>query len=162
VKTNSYYILVASRAYSVDEVWIGSEEMARRRLAAQKWGLYENTPHKAEIVTGDTLIIYIAGPRRMQFVARAEAGAIEFDTKSYDADGDALTTRPFAVLTLRNAETFPVPVSIAEVKDKLDFVPKNTPKWGAVLQRGAKKISASDAAVILREANCGDAKPGRK
>ena len=152
MKAKSYYILVASRAYSMDDGWIGSEEMARRRLAAEQWGLYENTPHKAEIAPGDKLLIYIAGPKRMQFVASAEAGAVDFNVRNYKADGDALTNPPYAVLSLRDTQTFATPLPIASVKDKLTFVPKNTPKWGAVMQRGAKKISESDAAVILSAA----------
>jgi hypothetical protein len=153
MKEKSYYILVASRAYSIDDEWIGSEEMARRRLEARQWGLYENTPHKSEISPGDTLLIYIAGARRMQFIASAEAGDVDFAAKSYEADGDALTNPPAAVLHLRSTNTFSQPLPISEIKDDLDFVPKNNPKWGAVLQRGAKKISATDAKVILRGLN---------
>lgn len=152
MKEKSYFILIASKAYSRDDGWIASEEMARRRLEAGQWGLYENTPHKSAIAPGDVLLIYIAGAGRMKFIASAEAGDVDFQARNYQADGDALTNPPAAVLHLENTNAFPKPLPISELRDKLDFIPKNTARWGAVLQRGAKKISASDAEVVLRSA----------
>ncbi|MCA7897637.1 EVE domain-containing protein [Burkholderia cepacia] len=146
------FILVASKAELLDGGIIRAEEIARRRLDAGKWGLYINTPHKAEIRPGDTLIVYLAGPGGQRFIAAAEAGVVDFKVRNYRADGDVLTNPPVAVLSLHSAKLFPISLPIARIKDRLEFVPKDNPKWGCVLQRGVKRISAQDATLILREA----------
>lgn len=146
------FILVASQAEASDGRIILAEEVAQRRLKAGLWSLYMNTPHKTEITLGDTLIVYLAGRGGMRFLASAEAGEVDFNAKDYHADGDVLTNRPAAVLSLRSSRMFPVPLPMARVKDRLEFVPKGTPKWGCVLQRGVKRISLADSYLILREA----------
>lgn len=150
--TGTAFILVASQAESVDGKRIPAESMARRRLNAGYWGLYANTPHKAEIKPGDTLIVYLAGPGGMRFFASAVAGAIDFKTRRYDSDGNALTDPPAAVLSLLSPNVFIEPLPMARVKERLEFIPKGNPKWGCVLQRGAKRISSADAELILSEA----------
>ena len=146
------FLLIASQAESIDGKRIMAESMARRRLDAGLWGLYANTPHKAEIKPGDILIVYLAGRGGMRFFASAVAGAVDFKARVYRGDGDALTDPPAAVLSLRSPRIFPNSLPIARVKERLEFVPKGNPKWGCVLQRGVKRISAADAALILSEA----------
>lgn len=150
--TGSAFLLIASQAESLDGKRIPAERMARRRIEAGSWGLYANTPHKAEIKAGDTLIVYLAGPGGMRFFASAVAGTVDFKARGYAGDGYALTDPPAAVLPLVSATVFPESLPMARVKDRLEFVPKGNPKWGCVLQRGAKRISAADAALILAEA----------
>ena len=150
--TTAAFLLVASQAESIEGKRIMAESMARRRLDAGLWSLYANTPHKAEIKPGDTLIVYLAGPGGMRFFASAVAGAVDFKARVYRVDGDALTDPPAAVLSLCSPRLFPVSLPMAMVKDRLEFVPKGNPKWGRVLQRGVKRISAADAALILSEA----------
>ncbi|WP_133059248.1 hypothetical protein [Burkholderia puraquae] len=152
VRGKTAFILIASKAELLDGGVIHAEELARRRLNAGKWGLYINTPHKAEIRPGDALIVYLAGPGGQRFIAAAEAGEVDFKDRSYQADGDALTNPPAAVLSLHSTEFFPIPLPIARVKDRLEFFPKNNPKWGCVFQRGVKRISVEDAMLILEEA----------
>lgn len=146
------FLLVASKAESLEGKYIPAETMARRRIDAGYWGLYANTPHKAEIKPGDTLIVYLAGPGGMRFFASALAGTVDFKARGYGGDGDALTDPPAAILPLVSPRVFPTSLPMARVKDRLEFVPKGNPKWGCVLQRGAKRISAADAALILSEA----------
>ena len=73
--------------------------MAKRRLEAKEWGFYANTPHKGKIKKGDQVIVYLAGPKDMHFFATATAGDIHQNTRSYTADGDALTDIPIAILS---------------------------------------------------------------
>lgn len=146
------FLLVASSAESLNGKRITSEVMARRRLEAGRWGLYANTPHKHEIKLGDTLIIYLAGKNGMRFFASAEAGLVDFNAKDFCADGDALTDPPVAVISLLSCYIFPSSLPIERIKDRLEFVPKENPRWGCVLQRGVKRISDTDAALILAEA----------
>lgn len=146
------FLLVASPAESVEGKRIPSEAMALRRIEAGRWGLYANTPHKAEIRENDTLIIYLAGYGGMRFLATARAGSVDFKARDFRADGDALTDPPVAVLSLVSPRLFSSPLPMARVKDRLEFIPKGTSKWGGVLQRGVKRISDADASLILTEA----------
>ena len=99
------------------------------------------------------MIIYLAGYGEMRFFAQATAGEISTNTRNYSTEGNALTDPPVAILALNDVEIFKNPVAIASIKNRLEFVPKNTIKWGCVLQRGAKRISEADANLIIREAN---------
>lgn len=147
-----YFLLIASRSEDLNGKPLTGEVMANRRLEAKEWGFYENTPHKGKVKKGDLLIVYLAGPKDMKFLAAATAGDIHKDIKNYTADGDALTDIPVAVLTLSDVIFFKNKTTIHEVKDELDFIPKTTNKWGCVLQRGLKLISKKDAETILRYA----------
>ncbi len=144
-----HFLLIASRSEDMEGITIPGYEMARRRLEAKQWGLYENTPHKWKIKPGDQLIIYLAGPQDMKFFAMAVADKVIKDVADYDADGDALSDFPVAVLFLKDINYFPRQPTIQEVKDELDFIPKTTNKWGCVLQRGLKVISKKDSETIL-------------
>ena len=146
------FLLIASPAESVDGQRISSEVMARRRIEAGRWGLYANTPHKTEIRVGDTLIVYLAGPGGMRFFATAKAGSVDFKVRDFQADGDALTDPPAAILSLVSPRLFSSSLPMAKVKERLEFVPKGNLKWGCVLQRGVKRISDADASLILSEA----------
>lgn len=150
--TGATFLLIASQTESLEGKRILAETMARRRIEAGSWGLYANTPHKSEIKPGDTLIVYLAGAGGMRFFASAVAGLVDLKVRAYGGDGDALTDPPAALLPLINPRIFPVPLPMERVKERLEFVPKGNPKWGCVLQRGAKRISAADAALILSEA----------
>ena len=145
-----YFLLIASRSEDLHGKSITGEEMAKRRLEAKEWGFYANTPHKGKIKKGDQVIVYLAGPKDMHFFATATAGDIHQNTRSYTADGDALTDIPVAVLSLSDLFFFKKQTMIHEVKDALDFIPKATNKWGCVLQRGLKMISQKDAETILK------------
>ena len=43
-----------------------------------------------------------------------------------------------SALMLEDIAVFPESPKIADIKDELEFVPKNNPKWGSVMQRGGK------------------------
>jgi hypothetical protein len=146
------YILIANKAESLSGGYVSARELVERRLTANVWPLFQNTPHQNEVHLGDTLLVYLAGQRERRFVATATALRVE-SARDYKADGPrALTNAPFKQLRVSDVKWFEVPVPIAEVKDRLEFIPKGTPKWGCVLQRGMKKISKRDASLILEEA----------
>ena len=113
--------------------------------------------HAAQSQTkaGDRVLIYLAGLEKeaKHFVAAATISGIDASARAcqgYKADGpDALAEPPVAVLSLADVRWFVAPVPVGLVKDKLDFVPKGTNKWGCVLQRGAKRIGEPDAERIL-------------
>lgn len=143
------FLLIAAKAESCDGLYISAETLAARRLRAGRWGLYAKTPHKSELRTGDQLIVYLAGEGERRFVASATVSEVDFKDQSNDADGDALTDLPVAILKLREVRNFKNHVSIIDIKDRLDFIPKSTTKWGCVLQRGLKRLSEADANTIM-------------
>lgn len=146
------FLLVANSADAVSGGRIPADVIVGRRLAAGQWPLYKNTPHQKEMQSGDKAIIYLAGPKQMKFVAQVQIDAIT-SAKNFSADGDdALTDAPVQAILFSKVQWFKEPISIRGIMANLDFVPKNTIKWGCVLQRGAKKISLSDAEVILTKA----------
>jgi hypothetical protein len=147
-----YFLLIASYGETIEGKKVPSQNIAARRLDAGQWSLYAKTPHRSEIKSGDELIVYVAGPTGRKFIARATAGDISSNWKNYALDDDILNEPPVAVLFLKNVEYFSRSVLINDIKSSLDFFPKNTNKWGCVFQRGAKRISESDANKILKNA----------
>lgn len=143
-----HFILIASDSESLSGSILPAMEIAQRRLKAGTWPLYKGTPHKRDVREGDMLIVYLAGSRAMQFFAIAEAGGVNFDAADSRADEDTLNSAPHAVLTVTQAQIFQYPLPLARIKNQLEFIPKNTPKWGCVLQRGVKRISSADAKLI--------------
>lgn len=149
------YLLIVNRCERCDGRFDAAITMARRRLDAERWALYANTPHKAEMKPGDRVLVYLAGAEKeaKHFVAAATVAGIDTSTRArqgYKADGpDTLVEPPVAVLTLADVRWLSAPVPVGAVKNTLDFIPKGTNKWGCVLQRGAKRIGELDAERIL-------------
>ena len=146
------FLLIVSRAEGLDGKWVPAKEMASRRLEAKQWGLYSNTRCRREIAVGDEIIVYLAGTGldTRHFVAKAVIAIINRTVKEYKGDGgDVLTDRPTSILELEHIEWFKNPVSIYSIKEKLNFIPKNNPKWGCVLQGGARKITQTDRDLIV-------------
>lgn len=144
----NHYLLIVNNTWKEDGSPISAEVVALRRLERGLWNLYENTPHRKNIVEGDKVIIYLAGsgPHGKSFAGKAVIDGISADCKSLkDLYGDP----PVAALKLREIILFPNFPPIAQIKDELDFVPKNSPKWGCVMQRGLKRISDKDFNTII-------------
>jgi hypothetical protein len=146
------YILVANKVESADDGYIPALEIVQRRLGAGRWPLFKNTPHQKDVEAGDQALVYLAGHGEQRFVAVSIIMGVEH-ARGYEADGlDALTNAPFQQLRLADTAWLSQPVPITSIKEQLDFVPKGTRKWGCVLQRGMKRISDRDAAVIIDHA----------
>lgn len=149
----NYFLLIASASEDLNGASISALEMANRRLGAKSWGLWANTPHKKEIAPEDILLVYIAGVNGRKFIATAKAEMVRFGDQPYVGDGNALTDPPCAVIKLKDIRRFDAPIFISEIKDELEFIPKNVARWGCVLQRGVKRISSKDASTILVKAS---------
>jgi hypothetical protein len=150
MESNAHFILIASASESIDGETISPIDMANRRLSTNSWGLWSNTPHRNDIKAGDSVLVYVAGAAGKKFVASAIVESVGNNPKSYIGDGDALSDIPVKILNLKEVTWFRNEVSILDLKNSLDFIPKNTNKWGCVLQRGARKISPKDAGLILK------------
>lgn len=144
------YLLIASPSEDSEGNIVSALELAKRRLDAKMWGLWSHTPHQKEIQAGDLCIVYLAGAKGKQFVAYAHAEKVQPTSSKSHIDGNALTDFPSTVLHLRHVHWFEKPISISNLKDQLDFIPKHVIRWGCVLQRGVKRISSQDATTILK------------
>lgn len=133
--------------------YLSAKEIVQNRFNAKQWALYKHTPHRSEVKSGDKLLIYLAGSKEMSFSAIAEANSI-VDSKGYIGDGEhALSNSPYSMIILENSSWLPKKVNIKEILDNLEFIPKNNPRWGCVLQRGVKKISEKDYNFIVDRAH---------
>jgi len=101
---------------------------------------------------GDEILIYIAGQKsnRQKFVAKARIANIHKPKPIRRGDDpiEVMDSDSFLMLSLGNVEFIP-PVDIKEIAERLDFFPKNNPKWGAVLMGGSRKISERDYQEIV-------------
>jgi hypothetical protein len=150
----SSFILVANGLDGLESGRVNGFEVTQRRLRAKLWPLYANTPHRKELKPGDRLIVYVAGAGMLaqHFVATADAGLISSPIR-YRADGaDTAGTPPAAVLNLVNPQLLSLPIAIRPILRRLSFVPKRSRKWGSVMHRGCKKISARDFRIIMHSA----------
>ena len=145
------FLLIANQTDDATGKLFQAFDVATRRLEAKLWGLYENTPHRKNIAPGDRVIIYLAGNGFLgkHFIATTSIHTITEDKKIFSKTLSSLSTPPIAAILFGDIHFFAKPVSIKEIKYKLEFVPQNTTKWGCVLQRGAKSISSKDFLTIV-------------
>jgi len=147
------FLLVANKSEGVSGEPVEAYQVAMRRLKSKTWGMYANTPHRKVVSVNDKVVIYVAGSGYLgkHFIASADIVKV---VEGKNVKNDLwLETPQVATLELGCIKYFDVPVSIKEVKDCLDFIPKNTSKWGCVLQRGLKRIKQSDFNTIIRFSN---------
>lgn len=150
-----YYLLIVNDCWDDKGKKVTAREVAIHRLERGLWNLYANTPHRKYIEAGDQVIIYLAGQSRegKTFLASAVVKGITDDYKSLKGlYGDP----PIAAIMLGDINMFQTCPKISEIKDELDFVPKNNPKWGCVMQRGLKVISEEDYRRIIAAAENSD------
>ena len=145
----NYYVLVVNRTENVHGGWISARELATRRLAQKSWGLYERTTHRKRIAPQDKLLVYLAGAHQMVFFATATVESITHEGGGIVDGMDALTETPASTLKLTDIRLFKVLPKISDLKDRLQFIPKGTSKWGVALQGGLKRISKADYDLIL-------------
>ncbi len=145
------FILVVSRAQNLEGKWVPAIEIAKRRLKAKEWAFFSNTRCRKKISINDEIIVYLSGaPNGMAFVAKAKISTISDNVKTYIGEGlDILTDIPTSKIELESIEWFDTPIPIHSIKDNLEFIPKNNPKWGCVLQGGAREISKLDRDLIM-------------
>jgi hypothetical protein len=146
------YILVVNDCRNINNKIITAYDMTQRRLSQKQWPLYKNTPHQNTMKKGDNVIIYLAGTSKLSqhFVAYASVHSISVPN-NYQADGlDTINNPPAKIIIFQKIIILKESISIKDLLDDLEFLPKKTKKWGVVLQRGAKHISSIDANTIIK------------
>lgn len=148
----NYYLLIVNDCWDDRGNKISAKNVAQHRLSRGLWNIYSNTPHRKLIKAGDSVIIYLAGTSEggRAFLATAKVQGITSDPKSLS---ELYGEPPASALMLEDIAVFPESPKIADIKDELEFVPKNNPKWGCVMQRGAKIISKKDYERIVTAGN---------
>lgn len=151
----NHYILIVNDCWDDSGKKIPAKDVALHRLGRGLWNIYPNTPHRKLIQPGDAVVIYLAGSSAggRSFLATANVRGITSDPKSLSG---LYGEPPVSAVILGDISIFPECPKISDIKDRLDFVPKNNPKWGCVMQRGAKIISEKDFALIIAAAGNSD------
>jgi len=123
-------------------------DLAKRRLDQGLWPIYKGTRNRRAMRPGDILLIYLGGSKgwSQSIVASATIESIDEGGRralpSVDSES-AQTDQPFKTLRLRDIEVFREPLNIRPFVGKLTFLP-NSPKWGAVLVGGCRKMTKED------------------
>ena len=153
---SSYYIFIATDCDVSRLAKPSAYDVARYRLERREWGLGEHTRNRNAIQRNDHVLIYVSGQRQLSrcFVASCRAAStatkVPFSMASIvDAPNHEGVVSVSSVVKLKSVRFFPAPVAIAPLKSKLHFIKKPTsPKWGAYLQGGVKRISKRDFELI--------------
>lgn len=145
------YLLIVNDCWDDNGKKISAKNVAFHRLERGFWNIYPNTPHRKLIQAGDAVIIYLAGHSEGggTFLASALVKGITNDTKCLSG---LYGIPPISALVLENISIFKECPKIADIKEELEFVPKNNPKWGCVMQRGVKIINEQDFLRIISAA----------
>lgn len=152
----NHYLLIVNDCWDENGKKITARNVALHRLDRKLWNIYPNTPHRKLFRPDDLAIIYLAGSSEggRSFLASARIAGVTSDPKALRG---LYGEPPASALMLEDISIFKSCPRIADIKDELDFVPKNNPKWGCVLQRGAKIINDKDFYRIIADAgNCGE------
>lgn len=147
----NHYLLIVNDCWDDNGKKITAKNVALHRLERGLWNIYPNTPHRKLIQPGDAVIIYLAGNSEGggTFLASAHVQAITNDSKCLlGLYGEP----PISALILERISIFRDYPKISDIKEELEFVPKNNPKWGCVMQRGVKIINAQDFSRIISAA----------
>jgi predicted RNA-binding protein len=77
---------------------------------------------------------------------------VNFSKEYNHIDGNnIIAAAPNAVVLFDHIISFDSPIAIKLIIDKLNFIPINRVKWGAVMQTGCRKISEKDYESIINE-----------
>jgi hypothetical protein len=144
--THSYYVLIASDAYTQSGGILAAREIVSWRLDRGEWGLYRKTANRNRIKKNDRVLIYMGGLKRMRrhVVASASVSQIVEHRVGVrldppDVEGE-YADRSLLLKDIRHQE----PVDVRSLLDELDFVPKNRSKWGVALMGGCREVSKAD------------------
>jgi hypothetical protein len=135
----NYYILITSDSNDLEALAI-----FKKRIAEKKWPLYEKTTYLKKIATQDEIVFYLAGKgsNAQSFIGTAVVNDIHLnDNLLVDPDKDRNVVNRY--LILNKIITFPNPIKIKSILDKLEFI-KNKKNYGAYLIGGVAKFNEQD------------------
>ena len=132
-------------------------EVLKYRLSNNIWGVNSNTNYRYYMKKGTNLVFYVSGTKQNSqcFIGEAKISSVterfpSFDVGRYMKEGEWLLPLPYYKLELTNTKFFKKPISIYDVKDKMNLFKKKkkTNKWGAFIQGGAFKLDKHDYTLI--------------
>jgi hypothetical protein len=148
-----YYMLVVSLLNYGDHV-VTPDKVFDALTPRSLWLLSDRSPQRKRMARGDTVLFYLAGPRRRHVVADATitgpARPIT-DEEAAFARRIGLTDFAFA-LPLAHIRRWRRPVPIQPLYDNLTFI-KDKRYPGLYLRRGVVSLSPHDSHVIRAAAN---------
>jgi hypothetical protein len=154
----SHFIFIASDCDVSRLSKPSAYQVAKYRLQRRQWGLGLHTRNRNALRPGDAVIIYVSGQRESgrQFIASctvaSQVKGVNMSVASaIDAPNHDGNVSVVSAVQLKDIQFFNHPVPVATLKQKLHFIKKpDSPKWGAYLQGGVKRISGRDYELILR------------
>lgn len=147
----THYLLIVNDCWDDKGKRIPALKVALHRLEQGRWSLYANTPHRKLLQDGDEVLIYLAGPSEggKTFIAKATVRGVTTEPRLLRG---LYGEPPISAIMLEGIDKFRNCPKIADLKDELEFVPKDNPKWGCVMQRGVKRITEKDFSRIMAAA----------
>lgn len=140
----SYFLMIVTDGAAKHSAF----DVANRRLDQGLWPIYKGTRNRRAISPGDTILIYLGGSKAwsQSIIASARIKAVDEGGRralpAIDKE-EAQTEQPFKTLRLEQIDYFDEPLDIRPFVGKLTFLP-NSPKWGAVLVGGCRKMTRED------------------
>lgn len=153
VSANEYWIFVANDLPLSPVKTVAAEKIADVLLARGYWAFTEAAPLRTRLRPGDRVLIYLAGPGRRHFVARARIASSTQPVdaaKTRDLESLGLSIFPYAVL-LGEIERFRVPVSIKPLIPRLNFISEKR-NYGLHLRLPIIRIPQADFDLICSRA----------
>ena len=156
-RMKNFFLLIVSDGFDFSNQKKSAFETMQLRLESLTWPIYQRTPNKDIIKSGDECLVYIAGKglNSRHIVCTFEVE--EIDHKNISAkktiEIDMANGTPIKYLVPKEIIFFDNPVYIPSLLSKLSFIKKNKQYWGAYLQGGCKKITPSDFNLIVNQAS---------
>ena len=121
-------------------------EIARERLVAALWPIFQNTKYKAHMVPGRHLLFYIGGAGQLarHIVAHADIAKVLHPSHLPRHLRSPYAPATSTVLQLRNIKEFERPIDLRAHRDALSFLRDAGPHWGLRLQGGCVPLTTDD------------------
>jgi len=126
--------------------------IAEKRLDSLSWPIFHKTPNKSKLMIEDRVLFYIGGREylKQHFIVSSTIKSIAIiKNKKSEVDQSLFAGTAENEIKFEKINNFDNPVLIASLLSKLSFVPRNTSKYGVVLQGGCIKMPKGDFEFII-------------
>jgi hypothetical protein len=133
-----------------------ADELVEFRLNVKQWPLYEKTRNRFALSPDDRLIFYCGGKRSggTIFGYGRVLDVVPLANKLLiDECRLTIGPTPKSMIILTDTNKFKTKVFLRTIVSQLECYPKNSNKWGMILQGGCRKISDHDWNYIIKAAS---------
>jgi len=144
-----HYLLVKRNGLSASGEPLDAAGSALALLAAKIWPMWQGTPNRVALASGDAVAVYLAGERESRVIAAAAVDRItgwsREMARTYPLQLDGT---PVRVLHLAEIRIFAQPVDVRARLHRLSFVRPGLRKWGVYFTGGSRAVPAGDFATL--------------